>query len=161
MPRQAPEGHNMRSEIPDKVALELLSIPPLIFRLLRRKLIKTSVADIDMDIKIIHIEIMHLLREAGRLHVAEIGDKLQIAKAQMTHLIDKLVALGLVERQMDATDRRTLNIDLTERGKAMLKEHENCMVNAVRENMSSLTEAELVTLSSSLRNLRDTLFKLQ
>jgi DNA-binding MarR family transcriptional regulator len=151
----------MRSEIMGKVALDLLSIPPLIFRLLRRKVIKTTLEDIDADVRIVHFEIMHVLKEEGRLHVAEIGQRLQIAKAQMTHLIDKLVALGLVEREMDTTDRRTLNIDLTEKGKAMLQEHETCVVNAVRENMSALTEEELATLSSSLRNLRDTLFKLQ
>jgi DNA-binding MarR family transcriptional regulator len=151
----------MRSEVKGIVALDLLSIPPLIFRLLRRKVIKTCLEDIDADVRINHFEIMHVLKEEGRLHVAEIGQRLQIAKAQMTHLIDKLVALDLVERRMDASDRRTLNIDLTEKGKAMLEEHENFMVNAVRENMSSLTEEELATLSSSLRNLRDTLFKLQ
>jgi DNA-binding MarR family transcriptional regulator len=151
----------MRSEIMGRVSLDLLSVPPLIFRLLRRKVIKTTLADVDADVRIIHFEIMHVLKEEGRLHVAEIGQKLQIAKAQMTHLIDKLVEHDLVERQMDATDRRTLNIELTEKGKAMLEDHESCMLNAVRENMSSLTEAELATLSSSLRNLRDTLFKLQ
>lgn len=103
---------------------------------------------------------MHVLKEEGILHVVEIGQKLQIAKAQMTHLIDKLVEHDLVERQIDTTDRRTLNIALTKKGKAMLEEHESCMSNAVSENMSSLTEAELAILSSSLRNLRDTLFKL-
>jgi DNA-binding MarR family transcriptional regulator len=151
----------MRSETIGRVALDLLSIPPLIFRLLRRKLIKTALDDTDADIGRIHFEILHVLKEDGTLHVAEIGQRLQIAKAQMTHLIDKLVGLDLVARQMDTTDRRTLNIALTAKGKAMLAEHENCLVNAVREKMSSLTEDELATLSSSLRNLRDMLFKLQ
>lgn len=104
---------------------------------------------------------MKVLKEEGTLHVAEIGEKLQIAKAQMTHLIDKLVGLNLVERQMNSADRRTLNIALTDKGRTLLEEHENCLVTTVRENMSSLTDKELETLSASLRNLRDTLFKLQ
>ncbi|HUT67196.1 MAG TPA: MarR family transcriptional regulator [Dehalococcoidales bacterium] len=151
----------MRSESLGKVAVDLLSIPPLIFRLLRRKLIKTTLADIDVDIKFPHLEIMKVLREEGTLHVAEIGEKLQIAKAQMTHLIDKLVDLNLVERRMNSADRRTLNIALTARGRALLDEHENFLVNTVRDYMSSLSDKELETFSSSLRNLRDTLFKLQ
>lgn len=151
----------MHSEILGKVAADLLSIPPLIFRLLRRKLIKTALADITVDIKFPHLEIMTVLKEEGTLHVAEIGERLQIAKAQMTHLIDKLVDLNLVARQMDSADRRTLNIALTSKGRALLEEHENFLVNTVRENMSSLTDKELETLSASLRNLRDTLFKLQ
>jgi len=151
----------MRSESLGKVAVDLLSIPPLIFRLLRRKLIKTTLADIDVDIKFPHLEIMKVLREEGTLHVAEIGEKLQIAKAQMTHLIDKLVDLNLVERRMNSADRRTLNIALTARGRTLLDEHENFLVNTVRDYMSSLSDKELETFSSSLRNLRDTLFKLQ
>jgi DNA-binding MarR family transcriptional regulator len=151
----------MRSDILEKVALDLLSIPPLIFRLIRRKLVMTTLADIDLDIKLLHFEIMRVLKEEGTLHPAKIGERLLIAKAQMTHLIDKLVELGFVKREMDPNDRRTINITLTEEGNQVLDEQDEFIVNAVRENMSSLTDKELESLCSSLRNLRDTLFKLQ
>jgi DNA-binding MarR family transcriptional regulator len=149
----------MRGEITSRVAVDLLSVPPLIFRLLRKKLIKTTLAGVDDEIHLPHFEIMRVLKEEGTLHVAEIGERLHIAKAQMTHLIDKLVELHLVARQMDAADRRTLNIALTERGQVLMEEHRANLVNAVRENMSSLTDTELETLSVSLRNLRDILSK--
>ena len=151
----------MRGEVLGKVAVDLLSVPPLIFRLIRRKLMTMSLPDTDVDIKLLHIEIMRLLKEEGTLHPAKIGEKLLIAKAQMTHLIDKLVALDFVKREMDATDRRTFNITLTEKGHKVLDEQDNLVTNAVKENMSSLSEKELEDLSTSLRNLRDTLFKLQ
>jgi DNA-binding MarR family transcriptional regulator len=151
----------MRSDSLGKVAVDLLSIPPLIFRIIRRKLVMTTVADIDIDIKLLHFEIMRVLKEEGTLHVAKIGDKLRIAKAQMTHLIDKLVELDFVKREMDSNDRRTINITITEKGSKVLEEQDNLVINAVRENMSSLTGKELEALSHSLRNLRDTLFKLQ
>jgi len=151
----------MKDDILGKVALDLMSVPPLIFRLVRRKLIRLTLADIDIDIKFPHFEIMQVLKEEGTLHVVEIGEKLQIAKAQMTHLIDKLVEFNLVERNADAADRRTINISLTDRGRAFMEEHENNVINAIRENMSSLTDEELEGLSGSLRNLRDILVKLQ
>lgn len=151
----------MRNDIPGRVAADLLSIPPLIFRIIRRKLIMTTLADIDIDIKFPHFEIMTVLKEEGTLHVAEIGEKLQIAKAQMTHLIDKLVDLNMVERNIDTADRRTINITLTGKGKAFLEIHENNIINAVREYISCLEDEELEALWHSLRNLRDTLLKLQ
>jgi DNA-binding MarR family transcriptional regulator len=151
----------MRSDSLGKVALDLLSIPPLIFRIIRRKLVMTTLADIDVDIKLLHFEIMTVLKEEGTLHVAEIGEKLRIAKAQMTHLIDKLVELDFVKREMNSIDRRTINITLTEKGSKVLEEQDNLVINAIRDNMSSLTGKELEALSHSLRNLRDTLFKLQ
>lgn len=151
----------MRNDIPGRVSVDLLSIPPLVFRIIRRKLIMTTLADIDIDIKFPHFEIMTVLKEEGTLHVAEIGEKLQIAKAQMTHLIDKLVDLNMVERNTDEADRRTINITLTDKGKTFLEIHENNITNAVREYISCLEDEELEALSHSLRVLRDILLKLQ
>ncbi len=151
----------MRSDSLGKVAVDLLSVPPLIFRIIRRKLVMTTLDDIDVDIKLLHFEIMRVLKEEGTLHVAEIGERLRIAKAQMTHLIDKLVELDFVKREMNSIDRRTINITITEKGSKVLEEQDNLVINAVRENMSSLTGKELEALSHSLRNLRDTLLKLQ
>ncbi|OGO17602.1 MAG: hypothetical protein A2Z15_05710 [Chloroflexi bacterium RBG_16_50_11] len=151
----------MRSEIQVKVALDLLSVPPLIFRLVRRKLVMTTLADTNLDIKLLHFEIMRVLKDEGTMHPAKIGEKLLIAKAQMTHLIDKLVELGYVRREMCADDRRTLNITLTDKGHKVLEEQDNLVINAMKENMASLGNEELEGLSNSLRNLRDILFKLQ
>ncbi len=151
----------MRGEILGRVAGDLLSVPPLISRLIRRKLVAATMADTDIDIKLLHFEIMRVLKDEGTLHPAEIGERLFIAKAQMTHLIDKLVELDFVKREMCSNDRRTMNITITDKGKKVLDEQDNLVINAVRENMSSLADAELVALSDSLRNLRDTLFRLQ
>lgn len=154
-------GIIMVSDIRGKVAVDLLSIPPLVFRIIRSKLINVTLADIDIDVKFPHIEIMTLLKEDSTLHPAEIGSKLQIAKAQMTHLIDKLVELGLVARSFGKADRRTINVTLTDKGRSFLEKHENIVFNAVGEYISGLKENDLETLSTSLRNLRDILLKLE
>ena len=99
----------MRDDILNKITADLLSVPPLIFRGVRRKLLKMALDNTKVDISPPHFEIMKLLDETGTLHVAEIGEKLLIARAQMTHLIDKLVDLGIVERQMDTADRRMIS----------------------------------------------------
>jgi DNA-binding MarR family transcriptional regulator len=151
----------MQRDTLERVAVDLLSIPPLLFREIRRKLIKAALANIDVDITPLHFEIMTLLKETGTLHVAEIGDRLYIAKAQMTHLIDKLVDLNIVERKMDIADRRTINITLTGQGRAFLEEHKNRLVSTTMETMSRLTDEELEDLANTLRKLRDILSKLQ
>jgi len=150
----------VREDILEKVAIDLLSIPPLIFREIRRKLIKTTLADIDAGITPHHFEIIRLLDKEGKLHVAEIGDRLQIARAQMTKLIDKLVDLELVERQTDVADRRTCIITLSPRGKAVLEEHKTSIMNAIREIMRQLSDEDLKDLSDTLRKLQDILSKL-
>jgi len=151
----------MRGENLGKLAIDLLSVPPLINRIIRRKLIMTTLADAEGDLKFLHFEIMRVLNKEGTLHPAEIGEKLLIAKAQMTHLIDKLVELGFVKRETDTCDRRTFNITLTDKGHRVLDEQDALIVSAISDNMASLSEEELEALSTALRNLRDALLKLQ
>jgi len=151
----------LSNDILDSVSNDLLSIPPLIFRGVRRKLLRTALTKIDVDISPLHFEIMKLLEEAGTLHVAEIGERLQIAKAQMTHLLDKLVELNIIERQNSTSDRRTINIMLTDKGKATLEEHAKNLRNVIRAALAGLTHEDLKELSTSLIKLRDILSKIQ
>ena len=151
----------MRDDILNKITTDLLSVPPLIFRGVRRKLLKMALVNTKVEISPPHFEIMKLLDEAGTLHVAEIGERLLIARAQMTHLIDKLVDLGIVERQMDTADRRMINVVLTSKGRAIVEERDSNIKKATKETLSCLTDVELETLSDSLEKLRNVLSKLQ
>jgi len=147
----------VRSDILEKVSMDLLSIPPLVFRATRKRIARSMLSEVDINITPHHLEIVRLLEEEGTLHPSEIGERLQIAKAQMTKLIDRLVALDIVERKIDTTDRRTHNIVLTMRARAMSARQKQKITSAVREIMSSLSDEELENLSTSLRRLRDVL----
>jgi DNA-binding MarR family transcriptional regulator len=151
----------MKTEILDSVAEDLFTTPPLIGRTVRRKLLRMAMAHIREDISPAHFEIMKTLDEAGTLHVTEIGERLQIPKPQMTHLIDRLVFLDMVERQPDVSDRRIINITLTSKGRTLLKKHRRMIEGAIKKSLASLTDKELAELSTSLRKLRRILSKLE
>jgi DNA-binding MarR family transcriptional regulator len=151
----------MRDEILARVNVDLLSVPPLISRLIRKKLVMPAPGDNEMELKVPHYEIMRILKDEGTLHPARIGEKLCIAKAQMTYLVDKLVELNCVTREWGESDRRTINITLAEKGRQLVEDQDRLFMNAIRDNMVSLSDSELETLSNSLRILRSTLLKLQ
>ena len=150
----------MSNDILDRITADLLSVPPLIFRGVRRKLLKMALDSVNVDISPLHFEIMRLVQEDGTLHITEIGERLQLARAQMTHLIDKLVELEMVERQANSNDRRVINIVLTSKGNAFLEKHGGNIKKATKETLSSLTDEELADLSDSLERLREILSKL-
>ena len=150
----------MKNGILNTVAEDLFSTMPLVGRSIRKKLLKTALTSFEEDIAPPHFEIMKLLEEAGTLHVAEIGERLQIARPQMTHLIDRLVELDIVERQIGIEDRRMINIMLTDKGKRIINEHDDDIRNATREMLACLTDEELEGLSVSLRKLREIFSKL-
>lgn len=151
----------MDPEIMGKLAEDLLSITPKVFRLIRNKLVRTTLTDIGVEITPLQFEIIRLLLEEGNLHAAEIGNRLEIAKAQMTKLIDGLVELNIIERIPDISDRRITKLALTKSGIALLKEHRDIVDNAVKETMSVLSDEELRELNNSLVRVRDILAKLE
>jgi MarR family transcriptional regulator, organic hydroperoxide resistance regulator len=151
----------MDDSIIERVTEDLLSIPPVITRIVRNKFVRAALTDIGADITPHHFEIIRLLMEEGTMHVAEIGQRLKIARAQMTQLIEKLVELGIAERKPDANDRRMTNIAITQQGILLLEEHKHIVEEAIREMMAYLSDNELNELSVSLRKLWSILGKLE
>ena len=128
----------MTNEIRDSLIEDMLSIPPLVHRVVRRKLLKAA-AGVREDISPPLFGIMKILDEAGTLHIAEIGDRLQIPRPQMTHLIDKLVEMGIVSRQTCQDDRRIINVTLTGSGKEALEEFLEAVRSSIKMDLSSLS----------------------
>ncbi len=150
----------MKKSVLNSVVRDLLSITPSIRRSIQRKLVRTAFAQIEEDITLPHLEIMHILKEEGTKHIAEIGERLQIPKPQMTHLIDRLEDLEIVTRQADTTDRRIINIMLTDKGRRIIEELDQVIKESIEAKLSILTEEELQELSVSLKRLGDILSKL-
>jgi DNA-binding MarR family transcriptional regulator len=107
------------------------------------------------------VHILKVLVEDGPSHVKGIGQRLLIKGPQMTHLIDGLAEREMVQRQTDPGDRRSINVTITSTGRHFLETQERNTMEGMRALLSALSVRELQELSSSLRNLRDTLLKLQ
>jgi MarR family transcriptional regulator for hemolysin len=61
------------------------------------------------------------LRHDGMIQ-SDLADALEIGKASLGGLVDRLEASGLIERRPDANDRRVKRIYLSSQGKQMVKE---------------------------------------
>ena len=150
----------MGNNILDTVTEELFTITPSLFRNTDRKLVKSAIYHTKIGISELHLEILLLLLEAGTLHTAEIGDRLNIARSQMTRLIDKLIGLNFVKRSINKADRRQTNIILTGKGCEFLNKGAIEIKNAIKESLSVLTEDDLKEISDSLRKLHTIFAKL-
>ena len=100
-----------------------------------------------------HVMVMKVLSKSGALPVSIIAKELFISRPQMTHLIDKLIILDMVERQPDQDDRRVINIALTGKGRAAIGECENLIKNRGKSRLSYLSAKELEELSVVLKRL--------
>jgi DNA-binding MarR family transcriptional regulator len=150
----------MTKQILKSAVADLLSLPPVLHRTMRQTILKTTLGYTD-KITSIHGEIIRLLEEDGPLSIGEIGDRLMIAKAQMTQLIDKLVEPNFVERRAVKGDRRKIEIALTDNGKEFSAEHKKRIDKRIMDSMSRLDDKDLASLSEALIIVKDVLSKLK
>jgi DNA-binding MarR family transcriptional regulator len=93
--------------------------------------------------------------DASALSPAELADRTGVTRATMTGLIDTLERDGLVTRAPDTTDRRMMEVGLTDKGRGVL--HEILPEHFRRMNalMQPLNEGERKTLVQILNKIQE------
>ena len=107
----------------------------------------------------LHVAVMGLLNTSD-MTMTELAKVLMMKKPQLTHLVETLVALGLVERLPDATDRRVIHLTLTNNGRVKFKVLRQNLKETIKKRLASLTPEELIQMSTALETLRNTISKI-
>jgi len=82
-------------------------------------------------------QVLRILEAADKpLPQGTIGEHLLVSRANLSGLIDRLVSASLVRRRSTRKDRRVVLVDLTDRGRAVLRS-----VEPVRDTVESLLMA--------------------
>lgn len=118
-----------------------------------KKLLRVDFSGVDGNLTRAHLGIMAMLSKGG-MTASELANALMVAKPQMTHLVDQLVVTGSVERRPDPTDRRVMNLTLTEHGRNLFGEMRSMVRANVKNKLAGLTSDELGKMTQALETLR-------
>ena len=140
------EGHSI-----DKIIENLYYIHPLVTISLTRS-IRTST-----NLNPGSLYIMGILSSNEMMSMSEIGCKLKIPKPHVTSQVDKLIAEDFVERLNDPSDRRVINIRLTEKGKEGFQKIKQTISQEMRQRIETLDQQNIKTMLDSTQQLRDIL----
>jgi DNA-binding MarR family transcriptional regulator len=91
----------------------------------------------------------------GPCSPAALAEECRVSRATMTGLIDTLEKDGLVVRQADENDRRTLHVRLTPRGKAFIKKIAPGYFRRVSAVLKPLNDAERKQLVRLLQKIQE------
>lgn len=95
------------------------------------------------------------LAEAGEpLTLSDLAARLSCVRSNMTQLVDRLEADGLVRRVDDPTDRRVVRAELTASGRKRQAEGERLWREAEVAVLRGLSEGEAAALVGLLRGVR-------
>jgi DNA-binding MarR family transcriptional regulator len=73
---------------------------------------------------------------------AELAEHLIVTRSTVTRLIDGMERRGLVTRAVDSNDRRQVRLELTDSGKAILREVRRKAYRRIQERLDQLSEPQ-------------------
>jgi MarR family 2-MHQ and catechol resistance regulon transcriptional repressor len=97
--------------------------------------------------------VLEALLHKGPLTHRELGRKVLTSAGNMTDVVDKLEARGLVRRVRGVADRRQVRVELTDAGRALIERVFPSHAADIARAMSGLDDAELLELGKLLRRL--------
>src|SRR5215217_1610947 len=117
-------------------------------------------AEVESKLNEVHLSMAKLmalkaLSEAGEsLPLGQLAERLACVKSNVTQLVDRLEADGLVSRTFDPNDRRSRLAVLTESGKKAYAKGSAIQQQAEQELFGALTAEESATLHQLLDKLK-------
>lgn len=96
--------------------------------------------------------LIRLAQQNGQ-SLSEIGSRALFDGPTMTGIVDRLEASGLVERRRDSTDRRVINVYLSERGKSLMQSLPPIGRDTDDELLSGVPPKELACFRTALQKV--------
>lgn len=87
--------------------------------------------------------------------LSDIGKSVHLDKPAITGLADRMEHDGLVERKRTSSDRRIIQLFLTEKGKKLFNKIEKIIVEVDQELVKTLADQEIRTLHKLLQCIWD------
>ncbi len=140
----------------DSILKDLLLVLPVF----HKKLLPMDMSMVPGNLTRLHLAVMGMLGEQGQT-ASELARKAAVPKSQMTPAVAQLVERGIVERQVDARDRRLVNLSLTAHGHVFLEEMRHKAEEHIRGKLSGLAPEDLRRLSDALATLREVVSRVQ
>lgn len=94
------------------------------------------------------IRILFMISHQGPQNVKQIAKRFEFTPSAATQLINNLVKDKLLTRKEDALDRRKIYIDLTNKGKKILKQAHKLHFEKIKKMFKPLSDKELIQLKN-------------
>jgi len=113
--------------------------------------IEANLAEVSLTLN--QLGVLEAILHKGPLTHRELGRKVLTSAGNMTDVVDKLEQRGMVRRVRHTGDRRSVKVELTEEGRAMIEALFPLHAKRIHAAMAGLTDPELHQLSELLRRL--------
>ncbi len=101
---------------------------------------------------------MHALEILGThkgLRMKELAQKMGVTTGTLTVLVDRLEKGDMVYRKPHADDRRSIIVELTDKGHGLFEEHDELHAQLTGDITAALSKEEMTTLTQALKKMNN------
>ena len=135
------------------IAWQILTTAPVFKKRLFRPEIEQQVNPIPLS----YVQVLAALNEKESMSVSEISSRFDIAKPNITPLIDRLIEAGYVSRIRSTSDRRVVHIVIEDKGREKVTEVVEALKKSIANWSKPLDDDKLDRLSGAIETIREIL----
>jgi DNA-binding MarR family transcriptional regulator len=105
------------------------------------------------------IFLLFKLRQKGICNASDVAKLIGISSGAVTGMTDKLVSMGLIQRERSETDRRVVLFTITDKGKETIQRIRDQRFNRLTELFRQISNNELETTINVFNKITDLLEK--
>jgi DNA-binding MarR family transcriptional regulator len=135
---------------PQQTAAIVMDNVPLLMRILRTKFREMHTGSMSM----MQFRTLTFLNTNQGASLSETATAIGLSLPSMSKLVDALVNMNLIHREMHGGDRRRICLSLTERGKSELDEAYQLTQTYFTEKFANLTEDERDQIEAAMSSMK-------
>lgn len=111
----------------------------------------------ELHLELFEYDVLSSLRRQGKpysMPSTRLAKQSDLSNGAMTNRVNKLVARGLVRRQPDKSDGRSIIVTLTARGKKLIDKAIRYRLDVAEDSLGGITKKERKELAALLRKVR-------
>ena len=121
--------------------------------LMRRRLTHINALQAESSMPISHIQLLSMLAREESLSITQISERFEIAKPNITPMVDRMIAEGLVTRTRSNQDKRIVTVVICDKGRERLDDIRKSAYRMISNWSTRLTKEEIEDLYHSLNTM--------
>ncbi len=138
----------------NEIAESFVRLLPLVYTKMNKPVTKNSLVPKPSDLTHLQFHILEeLFQTQDGVSMTQLAQSISISKQQLTPLIRKLEEREYVKKVKDTSDRRSVRLMLTDKGKCTVRKRWEEFHRVFCERISQLNEDELLDLEYSINKI--------
>ena len=146
---------NTGSEKYEKLAWQILTVAPV----LKKRLFRPDFEQATSQLPLSYAQVLATLNIEESMTVTEISERFDIAKPNITPLIDRMIEAGYVKRVRNSADRRVVHVIILDKGREKVKEMVSSLMTTISGWAQAISDEDMVKVTDSIDVIRTVLAK--